>query len=83
GTEGADRLAPSEKAREALTKDIPLGRWGKPRDVANACLFLASDMAEYISGIVLSVDGALYQRGSGMAGRMIGDMLRQARDQRT
>ncbi len=83
GTEGAERLAPSEKAREALVKDIPLGRWGKPRDVANACLFLASDMAEYISGIVLSVDGALYQRGSGMAGRMIGDMLRQARDERT
>ncbi|MFC3614710.1 SDR family oxidoreductase [Lutimaribacter marinistellae] len=79
GTEGADRLAPTEKAREVLGRDIPLGRWGRPRDVANACLFLASDMAEYISGTVLSVDGALYQRGSGLAGKMIGDMLRQAK----
>ena len=40
-----------------LIKQIPLGRIGKPIDIANAFLFLASDMATYITGIVLSVDG--------------------------
>ncbi len=40
-----------------LIATIPLGRIGTPRDVANAFLFLASDLASYISGVVLSVDG--------------------------
>lgn len=40
-----------------LVKTIPLGRIGKPRDIANAFLFLASDMASYITGEILSVDG--------------------------
>lgn len=43
---------------EPLIKTIPLGRIGEPRDVANAFLFLASDMASYVTGVVLSVDGA-------------------------
>lgn len=43
---------------EPLIKTIPLGRIGTPNDVANAFLFLASDMASYITGVVLSVDGA-------------------------
>ena len=43
---------------EPLIKTIPLGRIGEPRDIANAFLFLASDLASYITGIVLSVDGA-------------------------
>lgn len=42
---------------EPLIKTIPLGRIGEPRDVANAFLFLASDMASYITGEILSVDG--------------------------
>lgn len=40
-----------------LIKTIPLGRIGEPRDIANAFLFLASDMASYITGEILSVDG--------------------------
>lgn len=43
---------------QPLIKTIPLRRVGEPEDVANAFLFLASDMASYITGEVLSVDGA-------------------------
>ncbi len=43
---------------EPLIKTIPLGRIGKPEDIANAFLFLASDMASYITGVILQVDGA-------------------------
>lgn len=43
---------------DPLIRSIPLGRIGKPRDVANAFLFLASDMASYVTGIILQVDGA-------------------------
>lgn len=43
---------------EPLIETIPLGRIGKPEDIANAFLFLASDMASYITGVILSVDGA-------------------------
>jgi len=43
---------------EPLIKTIPLGRIGTPKDVANAILFLSSDLASYITGEILSVDGA-------------------------
>ena len=43
---------------EPLIKSIPLGRIGTPTDIANAFVFLASDMASYITGDVLRVDGA-------------------------
>ena len=43
---------------EGLIKTIPLGRIGETRDIANAFLFLASDMAAYITGAILQVDGA-------------------------
>ena len=43
---------------EPLITTIPLGRIGEPEDIANAFLFLASDLAAYITGAILSVDGA-------------------------
>lgn len=43
---------------DRISAGIPLGRPGDPEDVANAFLYLASDMASYVTGIVLRVDGA-------------------------
>ena len=48
-----------EKIIERMKARIPLGRMGQPRDVANAYLFLASDEASFVSGVVLRVDGAI------------------------
>ncbi len=56
-TEGMRRLAPSERAMKAVGESVPLGRVGEAGDVANLCLFLGSDMAAYISGTVIPVDG--------------------------
>lgn len=42
---------------EPLIKTIPFGRIGEPEDIANAFLFLSSNLSSYITGIVLSVDG--------------------------
>jgi 3-oxoacyl-[acyl-carrier protein] reductase len=47
------------EARKTIEEKIPAGRFGKPSDIANACMFLASEEASYISGTVISVDGAL------------------------
>lgn len=43
---------------DAISAKIPLGRPGEPEDVANAFLYLASDLAAYVTGEILSVDGA-------------------------
>ena len=43
---------------DAISEKIPLGRPGEPGEVANAFLYLASDMASYVTGEILSVDGA-------------------------
>lgn len=48
-----------EEARTALSSQIPLGRLGEPRDIAGAVAFLASDLAAYITGQVLVVDGGM------------------------
>lgn len=51
------KKVPEEKIKGVIST-IPLGRIGKPEDIANAFLFLASDMASYVTGEILSVDGA-------------------------
>lgn len=57
GTEGMARLAPDDQARAAVTRTVPLGRLGQPQDIANAALFLVSDAASYVTGVILPVDG--------------------------
>ena len=47
-----------EAVIKPIIAGIPLGRVGEPEDVANAFLYLASDLASYVTGEILSVDGA-------------------------
>lgn len=48
-----------EEVRKDWMKKIPLRRGGKPEDIANVCAFLASDMASYVSGQVIQIDGGM------------------------
>jgi 3-oxoacyl-[acyl-carrier protein] reductase len=50
----------SEEVRKEWAKQIPLRRGGKPEDVADVCVFLASDLSGYVTGQVISVDGGMH-----------------------
>ncbi|TAN51017.1 MAG: glucose 1-dehydrogenase [Betaproteobacteria bacterium] len=48
----------TEEVRQRYLATIPLGRFSTPLDVANACVYLASDEADFVSGVCIEVDGA-------------------------
>ncbi|WP_022951837.1 3-oxoacyl-ACP reductase FabG [Leucothrix mucor] len=50
----------AEEQRNAMASQIPLGSLGKPEDIANAVLFLASDMGTYVTGETLHVNGGMH-----------------------
>jgi 3-oxoacyl-[acyl-carrier protein] reductase len=50
-------LADRPENRAKFISTIPLGRLAEPQDIANACLYLASDEAQFVTGVVLEVDG--------------------------
>lgn len=51
--------AMTEEARKALIEKIPMKKMGMPDDIAQACLFLASDMGSYVTGSTISVNGGI------------------------
>jgi NAD(P)-dependent dehydrogenase (short-subunit alcohol dehydrogenase family) len=55
----AAAAALDEEEAKSIRDNYLVGRWGEPQDVANAALFLASDEASFVTGIVLTVDGGL------------------------
>ena len=65
GTEGMERLAPTEAHRARVCAAVPLGRMGERQDIADCAAFLGSDLARYISGVVLPVDGGWSSAGVG------------------
>lgn len=75
-TEGMKRLMPTPELREATRMTVPLKRLGTPEDIANACLFLSSELASYVSGTVFPVDGGWSLSGASTLTRDISDMLK-------
>lgn len=62
-TELSRSLVPNKAGWEDRLKKIPMGSFGRPRDIANAAVFLSSDDAAYITGHVLNVDGGYNATG--------------------
>ena len=48
-----------QEQKEAILQGVPMKRLGSPKDIANACLFLASSLSDYITGEVIAVDGGM------------------------
>jgi NAD(P)-dependent dehydrogenase (short-subunit alcohol dehydrogenase family) len=63
-TEGMRRLASAPDAEARITGRLPLGRYGTKQEIAEACMFLSSPQASYITGVVLPVDGGLAISGT-------------------
>ncbi len=70
GTEGMDRLSKKHKAGDAskAAKGIPVGRWGKVKEIADATIYLFSDAGNYVTGDNLVVDGGAWHIGASSPG---------------
>src|SRR5690606_18815455 len=58
-TEANANMLADPAAREHFAARTPLGRWGEPREIAGAAVFLASEAASYINGQVIAIDGGM------------------------
>ena len=67
GTEGMERLSRKEDA-EGSMKNIPLGRWGTVKEIADATIYLFGDAGNFVNGSVLVVDGASWRIGTANPG---------------
>jgi 2-deoxy-D-gluconate 3-dehydrogenase len=56
-TDNTQALQDDPDRSKSITERIPMGRWGKPEDIAGATVFLASSASDYVTGVTLSVDG--------------------------
>lgn len=79
GTEGMARLAPTPALEQLVADSVPLRRFGSTQDIANACLWLASPQASYVTGAVIPVDGGWSLGGTAVSG----DGLKKAFDAMT
>jgi 2-deoxy-D-gluconate 3-dehydrogenase len=61
-TDNTEALRADPVRSAAILDRIPAGRWGSPRDIAGAAVFLASEAADYINGYTLAVDGGWLAR---------------------
>ena len=59
GTEGVERMAPTEAAKNEWLQRTALRRFGTPADIAQAALFLSSDEASFVTGTVFDCDGGM------------------------
>ena len=66
-TEGMRRLAPSKNLAEQIIRSVPLQRFGSADEIGRAAMFLSSDAAQYVSGVVLPVDGGWSVAGASAA----------------
>jgi NAD(P)-dependent dehydrogenase (short-subunit alcohol dehydrogenase family) len=55
-----NRDAFDEATQKTMLRTIPLGRFGRPEDVARVCVFLASDLSAYLSGAAIDVNGGMH-----------------------
>lgn len=67
-TEGMRRLTSTPEAEARLKALVPLRRYGTRQEIAAACMFLSSPLAQYITGAILPVDGGLAVSGTGQLG---------------
>ena len=56
-TKNTQALRDDPKRYQAIVERIPEGRWGRPEDIAGACVFLASRDADYLNGAIINIDG--------------------------
>lgn len=77
-TEGAwSRLVPDPKFKETMRRRVPLGRFGEPKELANAAAFLLSDASSYLTGHTVVLDG-----GEAIAsGGQFNDLIKMPREQ--